>query len=202
MLDLIAGDRSTDRLPTTGGGPARPTGDDDTTGIAAVADPAENRSAAAGGNHDERSADNPAIGAAGKDINTAAVDAAGVPVKHPETDAAATTVVDIEPTDAAAAGGTAAAVSGQLADRGASRIAPRPATGRGRAGARQATDTGTAETGAEKIVAAGERVGVFQASAHSPRLSKNRSAGSPIPPGSIAATLRLSSRSAVTAEQE
>ena len=202
MLDLIAGDRSTDRLPMTGGGPARPTGDDDTTGIAAVADPAENRSAAAGGNHDERSADNPAIGAADKDASAAAVDAAGVPVKHPETDAAATTVVDIEPTDATAAGGTAAAVSGQLADRGASRIGPRPATGRGGAGARQATDTGTAETGAEKIVTAGERVGVFQASAHSPRLSKNRSAGSPIPPGSIAATLRLSSRSAVTAEQE
>lgn len=186
----------------TGGGPARPTGDDDTTGIAAVADPAENRSAAAGGNHDERSADSPAIGAADKDASAAAVDAAGVPVKHPETDAVATTVVDIEPTDATAAGGTAAAVSGQLADRGASRIAPRPATGRGGAGARQATDTGTAETGAEKIMTAGERVGVFQASAHSPRLSKNRSAGSPIPPGSIATTLRLSSRSAVTAEQE
>lgn len=202
MLDLIAGDRSADRLPMTGGGPARPTGDDDTVGSAAVADPAENRSAAAGGNHDERSADSPAIGAADKDASAAAVDAAGVPVKHPETDAAATTVVDIEPTDAAATGGTATAVSGQLADRGASRIAPRPAIGRGGAGARQATDTGTAETGAEKIMTAGERVGVFQASAHSPRLSKNRSAGSPIPPGSIAATLRLSSRSAVTAEQE
>ena len=201
MLDLIAGDRSGNRLPMTGGGPARPAGDDDTVGSAAVADPAENRSAAAGGNHDERSADSPAIGAANKDASAAAVDAAGVPVKHPETDTATTTVVDIEPTDAAAAG-IASAVSGQLADRGASRIAPRPATGRGGAGARQATDTGTAETGAEKIMTAGERVGVFQASAHSPRLSKNRSAGSPIPPGSIAATLRLSSRSAVTAEQE
>ena len=201
MLDLIAGDQSGNRLPTTGGGSARPTGDDDTVGSAAVADPAKNRSTAASGIHDERSADSPAIEAADKDASAAAVNAAGVPVKHPETDTAATTVVDIEPTDAAAAG-IVSAVSGQLADRGESRIAPRPATGRGGAGERQATDTGTAETGAEKIVTAGERVGVFQASAHSPRLSKNRSAGSPIPPGSIAATLRLSSRSAVTAEQE
>ena len=123
MLDLIAGDRSTDRLPTTGGGPARPAGDDDTVGSAAVADPAENRSAAAGGNHDERSADSPAIGAANKDASAAAVDAAGVPVKHPKTDAAATTVVDIEPTDAAAAG-IASAVSGQLADRGRHGLLP------------------------------------------------------------------------------
>lgn len=201
MLDTVAGFLSSNEPSTTGDGSATPTKDDDTFGSTAVADATNGESAAAGTERDELSDDSPASGTAVDDDNASIVDDAGVSVKHPETDTAATAVADTEPVEAADASGTASAVSGQLADGAVLQATSLQSTGQEMASTQQAGDTVATETDAEKIVTERDRVEAFQASTHSPQPIKNRpawSAGSPAPPSSSATTLRSSSTPATT----